>query len=52
MWQHPPGNAAADNIEDPVEDLAKLTLRGRPPGFALGSSGAMTFHCSSVTSVG
>ena len=36
MWQHPPGNAAADNIEDPVEDLAKVNAPGPPTGLCLG----------------
>ena len=52
VGKHPPLDAAADEIEDGVEDFARSTDCGRPPGLGLGIRGWTSFHWASVRSVG
>ena len=52
VGKHPPLDAAADEIEDGVEDLRRSTDCGRPPGLGLGIRGWTSFHWASVRSVG
>ena len=50
--KHPPLDAAADEIEDGVEDFARVDGLRPPSRFGLGNQGLDRFHWASVRSVG